>query len=81
MDSVPHEIQKIDALSGEAPSIPSLTKRLSTTSICGDNNPNTPVTRGTAQNGDVYFQAREGTNAFYMAVPEIVQHYMDKSLR
>ena len=40
--------------------------------------PEHPVIRGTAQNPDVYFQAREAVNAFYLAVPEIVQAEMDK---
>ncbi|OQA95405.1 MAG: Pyruvate-flavodoxin oxidoreductase [Bacteroidetes bacterium ADurb.Bin217] len=39
-------------------------------------NPEHPVTRGTAQNPDVYFQAREASNPFYMAVPEVVENYM-----
>jgi pyruvate-ferredoxin/flavodoxin oxidoreductase len=39
-------------------------------------NPNDPVTRGTAQNPDVYFQARESANPFYDAVPDIVARYM-----
>ena len=39
-------------------------------------NPETPVTRGTAQNPDVYFQAREAANPFYDAVPDIVADYM-----
>ncbi|MBN1143047.1 MAG: pyruvate:ferredoxin (flavodoxin) oxidoreductase [Bacteroidales bacterium] len=39
-------------------------------------NPNHPVTRGTAQNPDIYFQTREAANPFYDAVPEIVEHYM-----
>ena len=39
-------------------------------------NPNAPVTRGTAQNPDVYFQAREASNPFYDAVPEVVADYM-----
>ena len=39
-------------------------------------NPEHPVTRGTAQNGDIYFQAREACNKFYDAVPEIVEDYM-----
>jgi pyruvate-ferredoxin/flavodoxin oxidoreductase len=37
-----------------------------------------PVLRGTAQNPDVYFQARETVNPFYQACPEIVQEAMDK---
>ena len=41
-------------------------------------NPNHPVTRGTAQNGDIYFQAREACNPFYEKIPAIVDKYMDK---
>ncbi len=40
--------------------------------------PDHPVIRGTAQNPDVYFQARETVNPFYIACPDIVQKYMDK---
>jgi pyruvate-ferredoxin/flavodoxin oxidoreductase len=40
--------------------------------------PDHPVLRGTAQNPDVYFQARETVNPFYTATPEIVQRAMDK---
>ncbi len=40
--------------------------------------PDNPVIRGTAQNPDVYFQARETVNPFYLAVPAIVQNAMDK---
>ena len=40
-------------------------------------NPNSPVTRGTAQNPDVYFQAREASNKFYDAIPETVEKYME----
>ncbi len=39
-------------------------------------NPERPVTRGTAQNPDIYFQAREASNKFYDAVPQIVCDYM-----
>lgn len=39
-------------------------------------NPEHPVTRGTAQNDDIYFQAREVQNKFYDAVPDIVNDYM-----
>ncbi|MBY0756181.1 pyruvate:ferredoxin (flavodoxin) oxidoreductase [Clostridium sardiniense] len=38
--------------------------------------PNHPVTRGTAQNPDIYFQEREAVNKFYNAVPDIVEGYM-----
>jgi pyruvate-ferredoxin/flavodoxin oxidoreductase len=40
--------------------------------------PEHPVLRGTAQNPDVYFQARETVNPFYQACPDIVQKAMDK---
>ncbi len=40
-------------------------------------NPNNPVTRGTAQNPDIYFQAREASNRFYHAIPETVEKYME----
>lgn len=38
--------------------------------------PEQPVTRGTAQNPDIYFQGREAANRFYNDVPEIVNDYM-----
>ena len=41
-------------------------------------NPDHPIMRGTAQNPDVFFQAREAANKFYDAVPGIVQNIMDK---
>jgi pyruvate-ferredoxin/flavodoxin oxidoreductase len=40
--------------------------------------PDHPVIRGTAQNPDVYFQAREGANPYYLACPGLVQQAMDK---
>jgi pyruvate-ferredoxin/flavodoxin oxidoreductase len=40
--------------------------------------PDHPFIRGTAQNPDVYFQAREAANSFYLACPTIVQSAMDK---
>ncbi len=40
--------------------------------------PDRPVMRGTAQNPDVYFQAREAANPFYLATPQIVQQTMDQ---
>src|SRR4051794_23331221 len=40
--------------------------------------PDRPVIRGTAQNPDVYFQAREACNPYYLATPTIVQNAMDK---
>ena len=44
-------------------------------------NPERPVIRGTAQNPDVFFQAREACNPFYLKTPEIVQKTMDKFAR
>ncbi|WP_343210452.1 pyruvate:ferredoxin (flavodoxin) oxidoreductase [Anaerolentibacter hominis] len=41
-------------------------------------NPEHPVTRGTAQNPDIFFQAREASNKYYNAVPDLCQKYMDK---
>ncbi|MGA2193832.1 MAG: pyruvate:ferredoxin (flavodoxin) oxidoreductase [Bryobacteraceae bacterium] len=41
-------------------------------------NPDRPVLRGTAQNPDVFFQAREACNPYYLAAPTIVQNAMDK---
>ena len=41
-------------------------------------NPNHPCQRGSAQNPDIFFQAREACNPYYDAMPGIVQKYMDK---
>ena len=70
-----HEIQKIEALDEEG-----LKKMVSEKSLRAFReralNPDAPVTRGTAQNGDVYFQAVESRNNYYNAVPDIVARYM-----
>ena len=70
-----HEIQKIELIDEEA-----LKGMISEKSLAAFRrralNPDAPVTRGTAQNGDVYFQAREACNAAYDAVPDIVARYM-----
>jgi pyruvate-ferredoxin/flavodoxin oxidoreductase len=39
-------------------------------------NPEHPVTRGTAQNPDIFFQAKEAVNKFYEPIPDIVNSYM-----
>ncbi len=72
-----HEVNKIELLSDET--IRALindelvrefrSRRLS---------PDQPAIRGTAQNPDVFFQAREAANSYYNAVPDIVQATMDK---
>ena len=41
-------------------------------------NPEHPVLRGSAENGDIFFQHREACNKFYDAFPAIVEEYMDK---
>ena len=41
-------------------------------------NPERPVLRGTAQNGDIFFQAKEASNRYYDAFPSIVEEYMGK---
>ena len=70
-----HEIQKIEAID-EA----DLKELVSTKALENFRaralNPEAPVTRGTAQNGDVYFQAVESRNQAYEAVPDIVARYM-----
>ncbi|SHJ69118.1 pyruvate-ferredoxin/flavodoxin oxidoreductase [Hathewaya proteolytica DSM 3090] len=41
-------------------------------------NPEHPVTRGTAQNPDIYFQGREASNNYYNELPAVVEHFMDE---
>lgn len=41
-------------------------------------NPEHPIIRGTAQNPDIFFQAREASNSYYDAIPGIVEDYMNK---
>ena len=41
-------------------------------------NPEHPVTRGTAQNPDIYFQTREAANKYYDPVPDMVEEYMQE---
>ncbi len=70
-----HEIQKIEALDED-----DLRRMVSEKALANFRaralNPDAPVTRGTAQNGDVYFQAVETRNRAYDAVPDIVARYM-----
>ncbi len=69
------EIQKIEALD-QADLEKILDKKALQAFRDAALNPEHPVTRGTAQNPDIYFQAREASNPFYAAIPEIVSHYM-----
>ena len=41
-------------------------------------NPETPALRGSAENGDIFFQHREACNPYYDALPAVVEEYMDK---
>jgi len=72
-----HEIQKV-----EAPDQDALAKLLDRDALKAfrDNalNPEHPVTRGTAQNPDIFFQAREAINRFYDVVPDVVEEYMQE---
>ncbi|AGX44950.1 pyruvate:ferredoxin (flavodoxin) oxidoreductase [Clostridium saccharobutylicum] len=70
-----HEIQKIEVLEYDE-----LAKLLDWDAVKSFReralNPNHPVTRGTAQNADIYFQERESVNKFYDELPETVESYM-----
>ena len=72
-----HEIQKIEALETS-----DLSPLLNREALAEFKNraltPDAPVTRGTAQNDDIYFQSREAVNPFYEAIPGIVEKYLDK---
>ena len=41
-------------------------------------NPETPALRGSAENGDIFFQHREACNPYYDALPAVVEEYMEK---
>jgi len=70
-----HEIQKVEYFENE-----DMAKLLDMDAIQAfrENalNPEHPVTRGTAQNPDIYFQAREAVSKYYDAIPDVVEAYM-----
>jgi pyruvate-ferredoxin/flavodoxin oxidoreductase len=72
-----HEIQKV-----EAPSVDDMAKLIDYKALNEFRmralNPEHPVTRGTAQNPDIYFQSREAANKFYLAIPDMVEAYMQE---
>jgi len=72
-----HEIQKIEMISQED-MLPLIDMNLIQEFRDKAINPEHPVTRGTAQNPDIFFQAREASNSFYDAVPDIVEGYMQE---
>ncbi|MFZ5351187.1 MAG: pyruvate:ferredoxin (flavodoxin) oxidoreductase [Bacillota bacterium] len=75
-----HEVQKIDVIEYE-----DFAKLLDYEALnefrSRSLNPEHPVTRGTAQNPDIYFQGREASNKFYDRVPDIVADYMKEISR
>ena len=72
-----HEIQKIEVL--EMEKIAGLVDKKAIQEFRDRAlNPEHPVTRGTAQNPDIYFQSREAANKYYDALPDIVEDYMNK---
>lgn len=70
-----HEVQKIEVLDYD-----DLAKMLDWKAVDDFRsralNPERPVTRGTAQNPDIFFQAREACNPYYEAIPDVVADYM-----
>ncbi|MDZ7775813.1 MAG: pyruvate:ferredoxin (flavodoxin) oxidoreductase [Bacteroidales bacterium] len=70
-----HEIQKVEYFDKEDLE-PLLDKKALQQFRDNALNPEHPVTRGTAQNPDIYFQTREVVNNFYKAVPDVVESYM-----
>ncbi len=72
-----HEIQKV-----EAPTTEQMKELMDWDAVQAfrDNalNPENPVTRGTAQNPDIYFQTREASNKYYDAIPDMVEEYMQE---
>ncbi|MBD8389897.1 pyruvate:ferredoxin (flavodoxin) oxidoreductase [Dysgonomonas sp. BGC7] len=70
-----HEIQKVEEMNQED-LIPLIDQKAVKEFRERALNPENPVTRGTAQNDDIYFQSREAANKFYDAVPEIVEKYL-----
>ena len=71
-----HEINKAFAISDET-----ILAMLDEANVLGHRSraltPDNPILRGTAQNPDVFFQAREACNPYYLACPTIVQNAMD----
>ena len=72
-----HEIQKIEVWDYDV-----LDKMIDKDAVAAFRsralNPEHPVLRGSAENGDIFFQHREACNKYYEALPEIVEEYMNK---
>jgi pyruvate-ferredoxin/flavodoxin oxidoreductase len=75
-----HEIQKVELIPDEL-----IREMMPDKSVLAHRergmSPDRPMIRGTSQNPDVYFQARETVNPYYIATPEIVEQAMDKFAR
>lgn len=72
-----HELQKVEAL--EYDDLATLLDREALEEFRSNSlSPNHPVTRGTAQNPDIYFQTREASNKYYDNIVGIVEDYMQK---
>ena len=70
-----HEIEKVEAMDQDE--IAKLVDQKALQAFRNNAlNPETPVTRGTAQNPDIYFQSREAANSFYEGIPDMVEDYM-----
>jgi pyruvate-ferredoxin/flavodoxin oxidoreductase len=72
-----HEVAKIEQLTPED-MLAMLPEQLISQHRLRSLSPDRPLLRGTAQNPDVYFQARESVNPYYMAIPSILQGAMDR---
>ena len=72
-----HEIQKIEQIDQED-LIPLLDQAALKAFRDRALSPEHPVARGTAQNPDIYFQAREASNPFYDSIPDVVEDYLNK---
>ena len=72
-----HEYQKIEVLEYDE-----MRPLIDEAALCAFKNralsPDKPILRGSAQNGDIYFQNRERANEYYLATPKTVQNIMDK---
>ncbi len=72
-----HEIQKIELIDEDALRALIDQKALAEFRSRALSNEH-PVTRGTAQNPDIFFQSSEAANSYFTALPAIVQHYLDE---
>ena len=72
-----HEVQKLELI-GDETVRDMIDDKLVIAHRLRAMSPDRPTIRGTSQNPDVYFQGREAVNQYYLAIPGIVQEYMDQ---